>query len=73
MNTPETVVAPSETAKQTDSQGEQGLSNGTLIASIIAGIAASTCCIRPLVLLTVGISGSWIGNLSAMELTGDIT
>ncbi|MDT8383237.1 MAG: mercuric transporter MerT family protein [Gammaproteobacteria bacterium] len=43
------------------------LSKGTLIGGIIAGIAASTCCIGPLVLLTLGISGSWIGNLSALE------
>ncbi|MCF6338686.1 MAG: mercury transporter MerT [Gammaproteobacteria bacterium] len=44
-----------------------GLSKSTLMGSIIAGIAASTCCLGPLILLTLGISGSWIGNLSAME------
>jgi len=43
------------------------LSKSTLVGSIIAGIAASTCCLGPLVLLTLGISGSWIGNLSALE------
>jgi len=46
---------------------EPGLSKGTMIGSIVAGIAASTCCLGPLVLLTLGISGSWIGSLSAME------
>jgi len=46
---------------------EPGLSKGTMIGSIVAGIAASTCCLGPRVLLTLGISGSWIGNLSAME------
>lgn len=28
---------------------------------------ASACCIGPLVLLTLGISGAWIGNLRALE------
>jgi len=44
-----------------------GLSKGSLIASIFTGIAASTCCIGPLVLLALGISGTWISNLSALE------
>lgn len=43
------------------------LSKGTLIGSILTGIAASTCCLGPFILLTLGISGSWIGNLGAME------
>ena len=45
----------------------QGLSKGSLIATIIAGITASACCIGPFVLLTLGISGSWISNFSALE------
>jgi len=28
---------------------------------------ASVCCIAPLVLVTIGISGAWIANLTAME------
>lgn len=28
---------------------------------------ASACCVGPLVLLTLGISGAWIGNLTALE------
>jgi mercuric ion transport protein len=41
--------------------------NKTLFAAILAGIGASACCIGPLLLLTLGISGSWIGTLTAME------
>ena len=67
MSAPESVATPSETTKPVDRQAEQGLSKATLIASILAGVAASTCCIGPLVLLMLGISGTWIGNLSAME------
>ena len=41
--------------------------NGTLIAGLLAGLTASACCAGPFVLLMLGISGSWIGNLSALE------
>lgn len=34
---------------------------------VIGAILVSTCCIAPLVLLTLGISGAWIGNLTAFE------
>ncbi len=34
---------------------------------VIGAILASTCCIAPLVLVTLGISGVWIGNLTALE------
>jgi mercuric ion transport protein len=41
--------------------------NRALIAGVLTAIGASVCCIGPLVLLTLGISGTWIGSLSAME------
>jgi len=34
---------------------------------VIGAILASTCCIAPLVLLTLGVSGAWIGNLTVLE------
>jgi len=33
---------------------------------ILGALAASACCIIPLVLFTLGISGAWIGNLAAL-------
>jgi mercuric ion transport protein len=33
---------------------------------ILGALAASSCCILPLVLFSLGISGAWIGNLTAM-------
>src|SRR2546427_5354603 len=39
----------------------------SLIAGVLAGIAASVCCVGPLVLLTLGIGGTWVGNLTALE------
>jgi len=34
---------------------------------VIGAILASACCVVPLVLVTLGISGAWIGNLTALE------
>jgi mercuric ion transport protein len=34
---------------------------------VIGAVLASTCCIAPLVLLTLGISGAWISRLTALE------
>lgn len=33
---------------------------------LLAGALASTCCILPLALLTLGVSGAWIGRLTAL-------
>lgn len=38
-----------------------------LIVSVLAGIGASVCCVGPLLLLALGIGGSWVGSLTAME------
>lgn len=38
-----------------------------LLAGGLAALLASTCCIGPLVLITLGVSGAWIGNLTALE------
>jgi mercuric ion transport protein len=34
---------------------------------ILGAVAASTCCIVPLILFSLGVSGAWIGNLTALE------
>lgn len=33
----------------------------------ISAVLASSCCIAPLLLLSLGVSGAWIGNLTALE------
>lgn len=40
---------------------------GVLFAAGPAAILASTCCLGPLVLLLLGFSGAWIGNLTLLE------
>jgi len=44
-----------------------GNGKGTLIASVLTAIGASVCCVAPLVLLALGISGTWISTLTALE------
>lgn len=38
-----------------------------LLAGGASALLASTCCLGPLVLLALGFSGAWIGNLSVLE------
>ncbi|WP_204799521.1 mercuric ion transporter MerT [Nitrosomonas nitrosa] len=40
---------------------------GALVAGGLAAILASTCCLGPLVLVALGFSGAWIGNLTVLE------
>lgn len=42
-------------------------SRSVLAAGGIAAILASTCCLGPLVLVALGFSGAWIGNLTVLE------
>lgn len=39
----------------------------SLIAGALTAIGASVCCIGPLVLLALGIGGTWVGSLTATE------
>ncbi|MGH8479784.1 MAG: mercuric transporter MerT family protein [Gammaproteobacteria bacterium] len=36
------------------------------VGSVIAALAASSCCVLPLLFLALGIGGAWIGNLTAL-------
>jgi mercuric ion transport protein len=39
---------------------------GFLMAGILAAVGGSICCVGPLVLLALGVSGAWIGSLTAL-------
>ena len=41
--------------------------NWIAAAALIGAGLASACCVVPLVLVTLGISGAWIANLTALE------
>lgn len=38
----------------------------SLVASVLAAVGASVCCVLPLVLVMLGIGGSWVSTLTAM-------
>ena len=40
---------------------------GSLALGGLAAILASACCLGPLVLVLLGVSGAWIGNLTRLE------
>lgn len=44
---------------------QQGRS--ALVAGGLAAILASICCLGPLLLIALGFSGAWIGNLTVLE------
>lgn len=53
-------VQPAMSARAPDGRG-------ALFTGGLAALLASACCLGPLVLLALGISGAWIANLSALE------
>lgn len=54
---------PSTLAPDKGKKGTRWIAAGALIG---AGLA-SACCVVPLLLVTLGISGAWIANLTALE------
>lgn len=40
---------------------------GALLTGGLAALLASTCCLGPLILIALGVSGAWISNLTLLE------
>lgn len=60
-------VVESEIAKLSEQGTVPRSRDGILAAaSNIAALGASSCCLVPLVLSLLGVSGAWIGNLTAL-------
>jgi mercuric ion transport protein len=52
---------------ETAENSRHGNGSGALFVGGLAAILASTCCLGPLVLVALGLSGAWIGNLTRLE------
>lgn len=52
-------------AQEAGSGGGLGLKL-TALGGVLGALAASSCCLLPLVLFSVGAGGAWIGNLTAL-------
>lgn len=63
MQATEAESRSSQAAGGTDDRKRKLFAAGGMIGAILV----STCCIAPLALLTLGVSGAWIGNLTALE------
>lgn len=58
----------SETGEVQAPTSDRGARTGWLAAGgVVGALLASTCCVVPLVLVTIGVSGAWIGSLTALE------
>lgn len=44
----------------------QGIARLLALGGIFGAALASSCCVVPLLLVTLGVSGAWIGNLTAL-------
>ena len=56
------MVVKSEPATEPIGRGPRVLA----IASLLAALVASSCCILPVLLFSLGVSGAWIGNLTQL-------
>lgn len=68
LSNPRAVAAPVPVRVQPAPEQRDDVERQRLAAAggILGALAASSCCIVPLVLFSVGISGAWIGNLTAL-------
>lgn len=61
-----TTDTPRLTAEAAE-RHEAGRQRLVAVGGILGALAASSCCVLPFVLFTLGISGAWISNLTALE------
>lgn len=47
-------------------RGDVGRQRLIAVGGVLGALAASSCCIVPLILFSLGIGGAWIGNLTAL-------
>lgn len=59
-------TAPAARTLARSERSEAGRQRLVAVGGILGALAASPCCIVPLVLFGLGIGGAWIGNLTAL-------
>lgn len=63
---PEVTINHPAQSENTIQGSSKGIKNVLAAGSLIGAVLASSCCIGPLLLLSLGISGAWISNLTAL-------
>jgi mercuric ion transport protein len=66
VSPPETAGTPPVAADAPGLERTEVRQRFVAIGGILGALAASSCCIVPLLLFSLGISGAWIGNLTAL-------
>ena len=67
MGRTSTGDATSSVPGQPDEQSDRSIGEGFVaVGGLFGALAASSCCIAPLVLFSLGAGGAWIGNLTAL-------
>ncbi len=67
MGRTSTGDATSSVPGQPDDQSDRSIGEGFVaVGGLFGALAASSCCIAPLVLFSLGVGGAWIGNLTAL-------
>jgi mercuric ion transport protein len=59
-------IAPTAVNLTRPERGEAGRQRLVAVGGILGAFAASSCCVVPLILFSLGIGGAWIGNLTAL-------
>lgn len=60
-------IAPTAANLAASDRGDAGRQRLVAVGGVLGALAASSCCIIPLILFSLGIGGAWIGNLTALE------
>jgi mercuric ion transport protein len=66
MNDYTTQTSLSAAPSRSEVAPSAGKAGWVAAGGILGALAASSCCILPLALFMLGISGAWIGNLTAL-------
>ena len=62
-----TAATPFSTTAPSAFRSDHGKTRLLAAGGVLAALAASSCCILPLVLFGLGASGAWIGTLAALS------
>ena len=52
----------------TEDVSKRNLSLGLVVVAVASSLIASTCCVIPLVLVLLGITGAWMVNLTSLNI-----
>ena len=59
--------SPSTTMQPVTAASKKKLSERLMGVALVSSVIASTCCVIPLILVLVGITGAWMVNLTALK------